>query len=334
MRNLSYWIVLLLPPIALIFLISWAMVLIYVGDLKLFNLADQTMAKVVLIFGLFVLGWLLVDVIYDRWFDFVHTRFFPLEKQIDADFEGWNYWAPASATTFSAKHFPAHSTEEFDRSDLQDSWCVLVNSFYCILMRSDRFRFELIEADEGDEDDGIGVLIHERSSPATGIPFYASSKRTRSMTDSIVSEALNVPGVLPVYQQTNIIDSLSNDFAAEAGLTIDIVDYSGSEVFTESVNGHGLVFSSIVFSVKANNETEESLIIFDQVEYHLFCLHIFSADAVKRLEVTMLGDVSEAHCEFAENFLRGIAVDNFGYIWQCSGFDEGFLKKTSIDRRG
>ena len=327
MRNIFYWVVMCLPIIFAILLAMVGMDLVvdFFRNLKVLEgVGDEKSTIFWIKLGFYALLGIPAYFFYTSsfWDNFVHTRFYPLEQDFGADFDGWTYFAPKSAAIFSVKHFPMHSDEGFSREDLKDSWCVLANSFYCILTSSDRFRFSTFPDD--DQDDEGNLVISERSLEWDGsILVSVSSSNQRSNTDLVLSGALNVEGVLPKGLQQKIIETLSSEFAAESGGTLVGIDHSRSEVSVETINYQRVVASSIVLSV-AMSETE-------QTEWHIFDLHIFSANTVKTLSVGRLGNVSEDLCEFSENFLRGMSVENLGYLWQCSACSEGFLKKTPAD---
>ena len=325
MRNIFYWVAFYLPIIFVILLAIFGMELVveFFRNLTVLEgVGDEKSTTFWIGLGLYVLlGIPTYFFMSSFWFNFVHTSFYPLEQDFGADFDGWQYFAPKSPEIFSVKHFPLHSNEGFSSEDLKDSWCVLTNSFHCILTSSDRFRFSTIpDDDQGDEGN---LLISERSAEWDGSFFVsASSSNQRSDSDLILSGALNVEGVLPEDLKQRIVDDLCRE-VEDDDATFFGVDHSRSEVSTETINYQRVVALSIVLSVSMT-ETE-------QTEWHFFRLHIFSADTVKRLNVLRIGKVSENLCGFTENFLRGMVVENLGYLWQCSACSEGFLKKTPAD---
>ena len=327
MRDIFYWVVMCLPIIFAILLAMVGMDLVvdFFRNLKVLEgVGDEKSTIFWIKLGFYALLGIPAYFFYTSsfWDNFVHTRFYPLEQDFGADFDGWTYFAPKSAAIFSVKHFPMHSDEGFSREDLKDSWCVLANSFYCILMSSDRFRFSFAPGDDqGDEEN---FLISERSSERDGSFHVAvSSSNQRSNSDFVLSGALNVEGILPKDLQQRIIDMHASEFEVDGALTLVGVDHSRSEVSTETINYQRLLASSIVLTVAETT--------FEQTELHMFSLNIFSADTVKSVAVISYGNVSEDLCGFTENFLRGMAVENLGYLWQCSACSEGFLKKTPAD---
>ena len=335
MRRLVYSLILWLPLVAATVLILSVLGEFkgYIRDLGVIEvLGDSEFNKGLMVFLLYSACICLIIFVFSKWGDFVDKISFPLEQSLTANYEGWAYWAPNAPEVFSVQHFPEHSNEEHDKEDLRNSWCVLGNSFHCILMSSDRFRFSLIQSEDDDKNEAV-ICIDKRAAPGNNFAIAAKSSSRGSKLDLVMSDVPGVEGGLPNGLKEKVLDAHLSEFAAEYEATTVGIDYPRSKVFAETINNHRLVAASIVFSVTETGEDEDFQQLIDQTEYQIFSLHISNANAVYRLEVVRIGDVSDDLCEFTEKFLRGMSIARLGYLWQSSACAEGFLKKLALIKK-